>query len=250
MKFIFLTILMFLTAQEGFATTMSKISLNDKGVPFDVTVFEAEKPNCAVLFAVGSGGNPERHITLLVSLAENGCTVVAPHFERLASPMPTQEELLLRARRLHLALDSVMRPNFRVVGIGHSIGATTLLALAGGQIWMGPGQPVPIKSDEHLERLVLMTPPTGFFQAPGALGNIHTPLQVWAGTKDTITPPAQAEFLKSTLQDQVPVELRIIEGAGHFSFVNTLPPQTTDPLPDREKFLADLAVEIRRYINN
>jgi pimeloyl-ACP methyl ester carboxylesterase len=224
------------------------VSLNDNGATFDVTYLGASKPVCIMVFAAGSGGNPERHLPLLASLAEHGCSVVAPHFERLASPQPTEEELLGRARRLRLALDFAARPDLPVTGVGHSIGATILLALAGAQLWLGPGQRVDVNPDERLARLVLMTPPTGFFQAPGALDGVSTPLQVWAGARDVITPPAQAEFLKRGFQDHVPVDLRVIDGAGHFSFMNTLPPQTVDPCPGRDTLLEELEVEIHRFI--
>lgn len=224
------------------------LSLNDNGTPFDVTFLDLSNPTCVVLFAVGSGGNPERHLPLLTSLVDHGCAVVAPHFERLVSPRPTEGDLLQRARRLRLALDYVARPKIPAFGVGHSIGATTLLALAGAQLWLGPGQRLDIEREGRFDRLVLMTPPTGFFQAPGALDGVNIPLQVWAGTHDSITPPAQAEFLKSSVEDRIPVDLRVIDGAGHFSFMNTLPPQMVDPCPDRAGLLEELSVEIRRFM--
>ena len=78
---------------------MDKLSLVDNGEQFDVTLLEATEPVCIVLFAVGAGGNPERHLPFLTALTQLGCNIVATHFERLASPRPTNEELLLRARR-------------------------------------------------------------------------------------------------------------------------------------------------------
>lgn len=224
----------------------NKITLNDSGIPFDVVRLDATKPSCLVLFSVGSGGNPERHLPLLNSIKDLGCTVVAPYFDRLASPRPTADELLLRVRRLALAMDSVTAPNMPIYGVGHSIGATMLIAMAGGQIWLGPKQQVPVAIDDRLRRLVLMTPATGFFQAPDALATVHIPSQVWAGTNDAITPPQQANLLKQELRDLV--DLRIVEGAGHFSFMNTLPPRTEDPLPARETFLEHLAAEISGFL--
>jgi pimeloyl-ACP methyl ester carboxylesterase len=199
-----------------------------------------------VIFAAGSGGNPERHLPLLAYLADQSFTVIAPHFDRLVSPTPTEDELLSRARRLRIAIDYITQKNLPVVGIGHSIGATLLTAIAGAQMWMGPGQRVPISTDERLKRLVLFTPPTGFFKAPGALDGVSIPIQVWAGTKDAITPPSQAEFLESAIENSS-VELHVVEGAGHFSFLNTLPPQVADPLADRETFLKSLAVEVSSF---
>ncbi len=74
---------------------MNKISLNDSGFQFDVILLEATKPSGVILFSVGSGGNPERHLPLLNSFVQRGYTVVAPYFERLASTRPTQDELYL-----------------------------------------------------------------------------------------------------------------------------------------------------------
>lgn len=227
---------------------MEKISLKNANLSFDVTYLEGVNAKRIVLFAVGAGGNPERHLPLLTSLAQNGCNVVAPHFERIVAPRPTLDELMLRARCLRLAIDFAARPNMPIIGVGHSIGATILIAFAGGQMWLGPGQQVPIRTDERLKCLVLFTPPTGFFQAPGALHAVCTPIQLWAGTHDVITPFAQAEFLKQEIGNQVTVDLRVIEGATHFSFMNTLPPQISDTLANRNGFLANLAVEVQNFL--
>lgn len=64
---------------------MKKISIGDNGSPFDVLLLAANDPSGFVLFAVGSGGNPERHLPLLQSFVQRGYTVVAPHFERRSS---------------------------------------------------------------------------------------------------------------------------------------------------------------------
>jgi pimeloyl-ACP methyl ester carboxylesterase len=227
---------------------MPKLSLTDGAETFDVTVLEAAAPRRVVLFAVGGGGNPERHLSLLTYLAEQGCTAVAPHFERLTSPKVSDHDLLLRARRLRLALDRVARPGLLVAGVGHSIGAATLVALAGGQVWIRPGETLAIEPDGRLDRLVLLAPATGFFRAPGALDAVRTPILAWAGTHDTITPSAQAQLLEHELGARIPVEVRVAEGAGHFSFMNVPPPQSIEPLLDREGFLASLALEVGRFV--
>ena len=131
-----------------------------------------------------------------------------------------------------------------MVGVGHSIGATLLLALAGGRMWMKEGECLPIPRDERIKKLALFTPPLGFFQAPGALGSVPIPIQAWAGTLDALTPPTQGEILKRGLPAEAPLKLHLIEGAGHFSFMNSLPPHVSDSMPNREAFLADLAKDI------
>lgn len=227
---------------------MAKLSLQDGSETFEVTVLEAGRPVRVVLFAVGGGGNPERHLPLLEALVQSGCTVIAPHFERLKSPHATDNDLLLRARRLNLALDALAPPELEVAGVGHSIGATMLLALAGGQVWMSPTQRLSIASVRRLTRLALFAPATGFFQAPKALDAVSTPILAWVGTNDTITPPGQAEFLNRALGARLPVEVRVVQNAGHFSFMNTPPPETAEPLPNRDEFLSNLAGEVCRFV--
>jgi pimeloyl-ACP methyl ester carboxylesterase len=228
----------------------SKLVLRDGADTFDVTILEAAKPSRAVLFSVGAGGNPERHLRLLTSLADHGCTVAAPHFERLVSPVPTEADLLLRARRLRLALDHVMRPGLIAAGVGHSMGATMLLALAGGKARTLAGQSVSIERDTRLDRLALLAPATDFFRNPGALDGVCLPIRAWAGTEDRVTPPAQAQFLQTAIGAAATVEVRIVDGAGHFSFMDDLPPQLADPFPDRDAFLADLAEAVCRFATN
>jgi len=227
---------------------MERHTLEDGHALFEVTTLRAEEPSRIVLFAVGGGGDPQRHLPFMQSLADCGCTVVAPHFERLVSPSPTADHLLLRARRLRLALDSIARSDLPVAGVGHSIGTTMLLALAGARAWMGPGQPLSITPDSRLDRLVLLAPATNYFQAPGALDAVNIPILAWAGSRDVITPPSQAGLLRDGLAPRMPVDLRIAEDAGHFSFMNVPPPQSTESLPNRDAFLMELAHEVCSFV--
>lgn len=226
---------------------VSRLKLSDEAGQFDVTVLQAALPRRVVLFAVGAGGNPERHLPLLSTLSAHGVTVVAPHFDRLVTPVVDEGHLHLRERRLRMAIDAVASHGTAVAGIGHSIGASVLLALAGARLWMGPGRPLEIPHEPRLTRLALMTPPTRFFQAPGALDNVRVPILAWAGTMDDITPPDQTELLASALRDRVPFDLRVEEGAGHFSFMHVPPPNVVEPLADRDEFLARLSAELVRF---
>lgn len=222
--------------------------LQDNGDSFEVSVSKAAAGAPVILFSVGSGGQPQRLSTLLGALIECGCTVVAPHFERLASTTPTQEELVLRARRLTLALDAFVEPTARVIGVGHSIGAAILVAMAGAQLWLGPGRRVSIAPDGRLSRLALLAPPTGFFQAPAALDAVRVPVLAWVGSADSITPPAQTEWLARAMRDWNVVDVRITEGAGHFSFMDVPPPHTTEPLPNKQAFLREYSSEICKFV--
>lgn len=223
-------------------------TLQDGSASFDVSVRRAQAGSPVVLFAVGAGGDPERHVTLLETLAAAGCTVVAPHFQRLASAAPSEAELTLRARRSSLALDVFAEPGATVSGVGHSIGAAMLVALAGGQMWLAPGRRVHIAADARLGRLVLLAPATGFFQAPGALDAVHLPILTWVGSQDEVTPPAQSEWLAHALSGWQAVDVRVTVGAGHFSFMDQPPPHSIEPLEDKQTFLREHSSEICRFV--
>ncbi len=227
---------------------MREQTLIDGSESFTVSVRESQKPSILVLFAVGGGGNPERHVTLLESLAQSGCTVVAPHFQRLASLTITEEELMLRARRLSLTLDPFVKPGTIVVGIGHSIGAAMLIALAGGQMWLGPGRRVNISADTRLNRLALLATPTGFFQVPGALDTVKSPITIWVGSEDDITPPSQSEWFIQAMPDSQAVDIHVVAGAGHFSFMDQMPPGVVEPLKNKQSFLQALSGELCKFV--
>ncbi len=215
---------------------------------FDITVIEAEQPSCVAVFAVGRGGNPLRHFALLRSIAGLGCTIVAPHLDMLTSSIPSVEDLDRRIRRLYASADEYARTDFPLVGIGHSIGCVSLLALAGGEPETLAGDRIAYRSKWRFSRLALLAPATDFFRRPGALSLIKAPIQVWAGAKDHITPPSQALFLKTALEMQVPIKVCIDDEAGHFTYMDELPPNATDPHPDRKAFLASLADDIGRFV--
>lgn len=223
-------------------------TLRDGDEDFTVSVHRPPGDGPVVLFAVGSGGQPQRHGTLLDTLAAAGCTVVAPHFARLAAPPVREPDLLLRARRLSLALDACLPPGAPALAVGHSIGAATLLALAGGQMWLGPGRPVAIPVDARLTRLALLACPTGFFQAPGGLDGVQLPILAWVGSADEVTPPDQSRWLARALEPRCPVDLRITEGAGHFSCMDLPPPGTTEPLAGKAAFLEAQARDVCRFL--
>ncbi|MBJ6128015.1 alpha/beta hydrolase [Microvirga splendida] len=123
-----------------------------------------------------------------------------------------------------------------------------VLVMAGGRAQTLAGQTVSIAPKFNFDRLVLFTPAMDFFRAPGALEAVDAPILAWAGAKDTVTPPAQAAFLKEALEPRSPVEIRVVEEAGHFTFMHELPPHITDPYPDRNAFLASLTDGVCRFV--
>jgi alpha-beta hydrolase superfamily lysophospholipase len=223
-----------------------QIILKDDAEEFTVSVFQGPDASRTLLFAVGGGGTPGRHTPLLRSLAEQGCTVVAPHFERMTGRLVSGPELALRIRRVNLALAYASTAEQAIYGVGHSIGAAILIGLAGGQIWLHDGNRLDIGAGKRIKKMVVFTPAMDFFTAPCALDAVRTPIQAWAGSLDAITPPSQTAFLKNSLGSLV--DARVIEGAGHFSFMNELPPNLVDTIEDREPFLAHLNLEVGKFL--
>lgn len=224
--------------------------LQDGTETFTVTVLEAKQPTRVGLFAVGRGGNPLRHLSLLRSVANHGCTIVAPHLAMLTSFVPTKEELDTRIRRLELALDGYARVNQPIIGIGHSIGTVALLALAGGEARTLSGHRVVSGSRWKFDRLVLLAPPADFFRDPGALKSVAVRTYVRAGGKDTVTPPDQVVALSERLAKQTQVEFYLDENAGHFSYMDELPPHVVDSQPNRNAFLSALAQDVAQFVNS
>lgn len=222
--------------------------LDNVAPPLEVAVLKPAQARAVVLFAVGGGGNPDRHLPFLEALAADGCIIVAPRFPRLASPFPSAAELVMRTRRLQLALDDIAEPHLPITGVGHSIGATTLLIAAGAQASTLAGEVVQLSPDSRLQRLLLLAPATDFFRAPGALGQVRALITAWTGSADEITPPASAEILRTASAGEATVELRICTGAGHFSFMNTPPPHAAEPLGDRDAFLRQIADEVAGFV--
>ena len=116
-------------------------------------------------------------------------------------------------------------------------------------MWLGPGRRVDIVPDGRLTRLALLAPPTGFFQAPGALDAVRLPILAWVGSEDSITPPAQTEWLAHTVRDWQTVDVRVTSGAGHFSFMDLPPPHSTEPLPNKQAFLQEYSSEVCKFVS-
>jgi pimeloyl-ACP methyl ester carboxylesterase len=70
---------------------------------------------------------------------------------------------------------------------------------------------------------------------------------VYAAELDTVTPAEEVELLKNA---PVPVDLRVIPKAGHFSFMHALPPGVVANSEfDRDAALARIADETLQFLN-
>jgi predicted dienelactone hydrolase len=150
--------------------------------------------------------------------------------------------------------------------VGHSIGAYTALAVAGGrptalphEVPDGAPRTIPIERDPRVRALVLLAPACPWFMASDALSTVETPTLLRTGELDEITPPAHAEIIVRGLADGVLVDARVVSGAGHFSFQDPFPPQRTRPdFPpsqdppgfDRAAYQQTLRTEILTFVRN
>ena len=200
-----------------------------------------------VLFAVGGGGDPERHRPLLDHFTAQGHQVIAPSFPRLHPQQATWDDYLARPLGLAEALRDVA-PDAEVAVIGHSIGAWAGLCLAGATPWSKEREPLDVPRDSRVSRLVLYTPPAGWFAAPGALDAVKVPILAYVGELDTFVPASEVEVLKTAPAE---VDLRVVPKAGHFSFVHVPPPgMDEDPEFDRDRFLARMVDETYEFVSS
>lgn len=231
------------------------------------------------LLSHGSGSTPLVLRDLALYLARTGFMVAMPvhpgdnRDDR--SQQGTVQTLRERPRQLQCALEAVFadpvlgptgRPE-RVAVIGHSLGAYTALALAGGEprtppaTWPdGPSDPIPVAHDARVGALVLLAPAAVWYHAPGSLDAVHAPALLLAGERDDITPPGyDAELIAARLPSTTPLTYRIVPGAGHFSFISPFPPAMRQPsfLPaqdppgfDRAAFQPELFAIITKFLRN
>lgn len=192
-----------------------------------------------VLFGAGAFGDPERYRPLLEQLAAGGSLVLAPRFQRLVPQEATTDELLARPLGLVQALREHAPADLPVAAVGHSIGGWAALCLAGATPWGRDGLPIEVPREPRVGRLVLYAPAAGWFQAPGALDGVTVPALALVGELDPITPPALVRHLTTAPAE---VEVRVVPAGGHFCFMHSPPPGTTeDPAFDRDGFLPELA---------
>jgi predicted dienelactone hydrolase len=182
-----------------------------------------------------------KHLTML------GFAVVLPEHpgnnRRDNSLAGTVANLENRPRHISAAIDAVVSDPVlsnhvapaNVGLIGHSIGAYTALAVAGGKPWSAPheskdgkSRPVPVVPDKRVRSLVLLNPATFWF-VPETLKEVCVPILILSGEKDQITPPRLAQTVIDGVADRMLVEQKVVPGAGHFSFMSKFPSQMIRP---------------------
>ena len=206
-----------------------------------------EQAQSLAVISHGNGGSSLTHRGLAAHLARAGFVVALvdhPGNRRNDNALAfTAANLENRPRHIRLALDAIfadpalggrLRP---AVGmIGHSIGAYTALAVAGGRpaalpIETPDGQAwaVPVTPDPRVRALVLMAPAAIWFMAEAALSDVIAPILILTGEQDQIAPPLHARIVRDGVADPARVEHRVVAGAGHFAFQTPFPAEMTRP---------------------
>lgn len=231
-----------------------------------------------VVVSHGSGGTPFSHRLLARDLARAGFVVAAAEHpgnnRRDDARAGTRALLEARPRELRATIDAAFAdPTLGahlvpgvVAAVGHSLGAYTALALAGGRPWSGPHDrpptapsPVPIEADPRVRALVLLAPATPWYWGPGTLAAVHVPILAYSGARDPVTPPSHAERVVQGVPDASRVVHRVVEDAGHFSFLAPYPPALVtaafapaQDLPgfDRAAFHDRLGVEVAAWLHS
>jgi predicted dienelactone hydrolase len=138
------------------------------------------------------------------------------------------------------------------------MGGYTALAVAGGNPSEPSGAPIFVQRDERVTHVVLLAPATPWFQGEGALASVDVPILLFSGAQDDITPLWHAEVVLNGLPEGKEVDHRIIDKAGHFSFMSPFPESMRNPgfAPsqdpagfDREAFQRELAIEILQFFD-
>ena len=256
------------------------------GQPTPVGLYQVEVASAApmaagpwpvVLLSHGTGSSGLVHRNLALFLARRGYVVGLPehpHNNRDDNAWAnTRQNLVARPRHLQFALEAlladaalapVLRPE-AVALIGHSLGAYTALALAGGQPWSRPADspdevahPIPVPAaDARVRALVLLAPAVPWFAPVGALAGVRQPILLVVGGQDELLPPAHADIIRRGVPDPAQVEFRLIENAGHYSFLSpfpaarvspAFPPSQDPPGLDRARFHEELYAEVLAFL--
>jgi alpha-beta hydrolase superfamily lysophospholipase len=215
--------------------------------PFEVGHFAGDAGAPTLLFAAGRGGSPDRHQNLLQGFHAAGFNVIAPHFDMLPDPVPTRAELLDRLDRLSTAVEQLASKHAPLFGIGHSIGASMLLVLAGATAYTIKREMITQKLPRDFAHFALLAPAIDFFRGPNALDALTTPLSVIGGTQDNIISPNALQLFAALCPPQLDVTVQMMNDAHHFSFMDQMPPHIEDENPEkRAEELRTLYASIQR----
>jgi predicted dienelactone hydrolase len=223
-----------------------------------------------VVLSHGNSGSHLIYHTITTHLAQNGYIVaMVEHYGNNRKNNELEKSLKnleYRPRHIQMTIDALLlNETFaaaidadKIAVIGHSIGAYTALAATGGIPYTQTGERVIVQTDARIKTLVLLAPAIFWFAHPEGLQHVRLPMLVVLAEKDVYTPPKVVENILQTLPDSRQITWRVIENAGHFSFISPFPAPlrrpdflpSTDPEGfDRAAFHQQLPKEILAFLN-
>ncbi|MFQ3546327.1 alpha/beta hydrolase [Halobacillus rhizosphaerae] len=237
-----------------------------------------EKVFPLVILSHGTGGTPLVYRTLARHLARNGFIVAMPEhpYNNVKdNHLENSIELLeCRPGNITQTIDCLANDrNFKsfvnfddIALIGHSMGGYTAMAAIGGVPATLPWETddqipkvIDVEVEERVKKVILLAPALGWFRSEGALDRINLPILLITGEKDEITPPFHGEFLLKGVKNPENIEHKMIENAGHFSFLSPFPkemksssfPPSQDPEGfDRTLFQQHLEADVLHFLVN
>ncbi|MBC7659130.1 MAG: alpha/beta hydrolase [Chitinophagaceae bacterium] len=229
-----------------------------------------------ILISHGSGGTPIVYRTLAEHLVRHGFIVGLPEHPLNSrsdnSESGTLHNLRNRPRHISLAIDWFYQSSpyqthlkHSVSVIGHSMGGYTALAAAGGRPTSfaqespeGLMEAIALTPDSRIKALVLLAPATVWFRLEDALRDVKVPVLMLIGSKDEQTPfDVHGQIIVNGLPDPSQLQYRIVDNAGHYSFLSPYTHEMTRPMfppsqdPkgfDRRLFHEEFYAEIIRFL--
>lgn len=238
-----------------------------------------------VIISHGSGGSHLLYRTISTYLVKNGYIVaMIEHYGNNRNNNELEgknDNFTNRLKHISQTIDYIFFDDQftehiqkdQVALIGHSIGANTALVLAGGipishvdyikkfgqTIHMGETtQELHLPSDNRIRAVVLLSLTPGWFTGEKSLKNVNIPVFTINAEKDDYIPNTQTELFFNQTKDNPLFQNKIVQKAGHFSFLSPFPELIRDKVGnaakdpegfDREKFHIELSKDIINFLN-
>lgn len=220
-----------------------------------------------IIISHGNSGYPLLYRSISLHLSRMGFIVALiehPGNNRSDNHLAhTETNLQFRPRHVRMCIDFLLHESpfsqhiqhHNIAMIGHSMGAYTALAVAGGIARTKEAKIIETESDNRVKALILLAAAAGWFK--NGLHQVTIPMYVMMAEIDEITPTFNLDIICESVPNPQLIKHKIIPNAGHFSFLTPFPVQfnrpgflpATDP-PDfnREAFHQWLPLEIENYL--